>query len=286
MSDKNDDGGESGLELSREQQGQVEERAPPSAVVVHEVIRREGEDELERAPVALAWSGLAAGLSMGFSMVSEGLLRAHLPDAPWRPLVSKFGYCVGFLIVVMGRQQLFTENTLTPILPLLTNRDGKTLLRVLRLWAIVLATNILGAGIFAWVAGHTDVFPQEIRHAFREIGKESLRGGFGSHLLRGIFAGWMIALMVWLLPAAEQARLHIIVIVTYIVGLAGFSHIIAGSVDTLYLTLLGQVAVSAYWTQFMLPTLLGNILGGTLLVAALNYGQAAPAKDGSQKNDE
>src|SRR5690349_9073033 len=106
---------------------EAEERSSPSGKIVYKAILKEAEDELERPSSALFWSGLAAGLSMGFSLVGEGLLRAHLPDKPWRPLVAKLGYSVGFLIVILGRQQLFTENTLTPILPLLQRRDARTL---------------------------------------------------------------------------------------------------------------------------------------------------------------
>src|SRR5579863_122394 len=86
---------------------QVQERVAIGAHVVHETIRREGEEELCRPASALAWSGLAAGLSMGFSLVAEGLLAAGLPRASWTPLVAKLGYSVGFLIVVLGRQQLY-----------------------------------------------------------------------------------------------------------------------------------------------------------------------------------
>src|SRR5579884_3436773 len=92
----------------------------PAGSVVYKAVCKEGADELERPSSALFWSGLAAGLSMGFSLVTEGLLSAYLPDSHWRPLVAKFGYSLGFLIVILGRQQLFTENTLTVILPLLS----------------------------------------------------------------------------------------------------------------------------------------------------------------------
>src|SRR5205809_7766944 len=111
---------------SEQQQDQHEqeaqERSSPSGKVVYKAIFKEGEDELERPSSALFWSGLAAGLSMGFSFITEGLLHAHLPQAQWTPMITKFGYPMGFLIVVLGRQQLFTENTLTPILPLLKKK--------------------------------------------------------------------------------------------------------------------------------------------------------------------
>lgn len=90
----------------------VQERVAIGARVVYEVVRLEGEDELERPGVALAWSGLAAGLSMGFSLLAEAALMSHLPNAAWRPLIARAGYSVGFLVVILGRQQLFTENTL------------------------------------------------------------------------------------------------------------------------------------------------------------------------------
>jgi formate/nitrite transporter FocA (FNT family) len=252
---------------------EIEDRGAPRPVVVYEVVRREGEEELRRTPSALAWSGLAAGLSMGFSLVAQGLLRARLPDAPWRPLVATFGYSVGFLIVILGRQQLFTENTLTPILPLLNRPSRGTFWRVARLWTIVLATNLLGALAFAWAVGHTAVFRPPVREAFATISHEAFEGSFGTILLRGIFAGWLIALMVWVLPSAETARPVIIIILTYIVGLGGFTHIVAGSVEAFYLLTTGEASWARGLGGWLLPTLVGNILGGVALVAALNHAQ-------------
>lgn len=260
-------------DLTKKEQEQVEDRGTPRAAVIHETIREEGEFELERTFSALAWSALAAGLSMGFSLVVEGLLRSHLPDTAWRPLVSKLGYCAGFLIVVLGRQQLFTENTLTVILPLLLRRDVKTLLSVLRLWAIVFLANLVGAFIFAYVISHTNIFMPEVKQAFQEIGREAMEGDWTTILLRGIFAGWLIALMVWLLPAAETARIWVIIIMTYFVALGGYAHIIAGSIEVFYAMFVGISDWSSYVTDWMLPTLLGNIVGGVSLVAILGHAQ-------------
>src|SRR5438309_7454841 len=107
---------------------------------------------------------------MGFSLIAEGLLRAALPDTPWRPLITKFGYSAGFLLVILGRQQLFTENTLTPILPLLHRNSSAMFWNVVRLWSVVFAANLVGALAIAWVMGNTEVFRPEVRHAFSEIG--------------------------------------------------------------------------------------------------------------------
>jgi formate/nitrite transporter FocA (FNT family) len=262
-------------ELNRRERQEVSKRARISTLVLHETVREEGERELNRPSSALALSGLAAGLSMGFSLVFQGLLHAYLPAAPWTPLVDNLGYSVGFVIVVLGRQQLFTENTLTAMLPMFTHPDWHTFFKVAKLWAVILVANLVGALLFATIVAHTAVFPSDIQRSFTKVAQHSLRGGFGLTILRGIFAGWLIALMVWLLPATEGTKLHIIILLTYIVALGGFAHIIAGSVDVLYLVNTGAVSWGGYLLGFMLPTLIGNIIGGVSLVAALNFGQVA-----------
>lgn len=261
--------------LSRAERKEVARRTNISAIVLHESVREAGERELRRSPAGLAWSGLAAGLSMGFSLLGPGLLHAYLPNAPWRALIDNLGYSLGFVIVVLGRQQLFTENTLTVILPFLAHPNRSTFVRIARLWGIVLVANLLGALIFATIVAHTALFPAPILQSFADIAQHSIRGGFGLTILRGIFAGWLIALMVWLLPAMQSSRLHIIILLTYIVSLGGFAHIIAGSVDVLFLVNIGSVSWTGYLFSFMLPTLIGNIIGGGSLVAALNYAQVA-----------
>jgi formate/nitrite transporter FocA (FNT family) len=265
--------------MSRVERREVVRRTAISAVVVYEAVREEGERELRRTARTLMWSALAAGLSMGFSMVSQGLLAAGMPNTAWRPLVDCLGYSVGFLIVVLGRQQLFTENTLTAILPLLAHPNRATFFSVLRLWAIVLAANLLGAFIFATIVGHTELFPPHVQREFVTLGENALRGGFGLMVLRGIFAGWLIALMVWLLPGAEMGRLWIIIILTYVVALGNFAHIIAGSVEVLYLVSVGAATWATFLGGFMVPTLVGNIIGGVSLVAALNFAQVAAEND-------
>lgn len=255
---------------------EVQKRTSPRAVVIYEAIRREGEDELRRPSSALFWSGLAAGLSMGFSLVTEGLLRSYLPDVPWRPLLAKFGYSIGFLIVILGRQQLFTENTLTPILPFLNRPSVSIFFQVVRLWIVVLVANLAGALIFAAVIGHSSIFDENVRAVFSELGRESFhRGQFLSTLLKAVFAGWLIALMVWLLPMAETARIWVIIILTYIIGIGRLTHVIAGSVEAFYAVVTGNALWGEFLVVFFIPTLFGNIIGGIALVTAINHGQVA-----------
>src|SRR3546814_2944347 len=112
---------------------------------------------------------------MGFSMLVPALLQAHLPVAPaWR-LVVAAGYTVGFLIVILARQQLFTENTTTAVLPLMTKPGLRQLLRLLRLWGIVLLGNIVGGAVFAFAVVHMPIVDAATAAALREVATEMLR---------------------------------------------------------------------------------------------------------------
>ncbi|MBV8709107.1 MAG: formate/nitrite transporter family protein [Acidobacteriaceae bacterium] len=260
-------------ELTEQQRQEAEERTSVSAVVVHETVRYDGEEELKRSASALAWSGLAAGMSMGFSFVSQALLQSRLPDTSWRPLIVRTGYSLGFLIVIIGRQQLFTENTLTAIIPLLARRNFETFVKVLKLWAVVLTTNLAGAHIFAWVVGNTPMFKSEVQAAMLSIAQEAANVTFGEAILRGIFAGWLIAMMVWMLAALDSGRIAIIIILTYTVAIASLTHIIAGAVEVLFLVMVGVKSWGAVAWGYLLPTLIGNIIGGVSLTAAVNHAQ-------------
>src|SRR5205809_1777225 len=262
-------------------QEQAEERTAPKGAVVYAAIRSEGEDELDRSTPALAWSGLAAGLSMGFSFVGQALLQTHLPDSDWRPLLVNLGYPLGFLIVILGRQQLFTENTLTVILPLLLRRDKDTFRNVARLWTTVILANLVGAFLFAFVLARTNAFDDGVNTAFLRLAEGSFSTGFATTLLRGVFAGWLIAMMVWLLPFAESARVWVIIIVTYFVGLGGFSHVIAGSVDVMYLAFGKHISWVDCFGGYVIPAFIGNVIGGVSLVAAINHAQVVTDGQGT-----
>lgn len=261
--------------LDRAEQSQAARHSGLRALVIHEIVRDEGEDELVRSNGALALSGFAAGLSMGFSFLTEALIRAGLPAAPWRHMIASFGYSIGFLIVVLGRQQLFTESTLTAVLPLLTRRDGRTLRAVLRLWAIVLGANLAGTWVFAALLLPEGVFPHAVQPAFAALGLAAISSGFGATLLKAMFAGWLIALMVWILPSARSARLMTVLIITWVVALADLSHVVAGSAEAAHAVLTGQVGIAGYLDRFLVPTLIGNVIGGVALVALLNHGTVA-----------
>jgi formate-nitrite transporter family protein len=268
--------------LAEHEQKKAEEEESLNANVTYEVIRREGVQELERSSSALAWSGLAAGLSMGFSFLATGVLHSHLPDAAWRPLVTSAGYTVGFLIVILASQQLFTENTLKAIVPLLAHPGVKMLGNVARLWAVVLLANLVGGLLFAWVLNGTELVSPEVRRSLLETGRKAVEHGFWTSVVKAIFAGWLVALMVWMLPAAQTAHVAVIVVMSYLIALAEFLHIIAGASEVFYLAFSGELAWGATVTRFLAPVLLGNVIGGVTLVSALNHAQVVSGEAGGE----
>lgn len=254
---------------------QARRHAPLRALVIHEIIRAEGEAELAREVPAMIWSALAAGLSMGFSFALQAMLAAAFDQTTGREAIAAFGYTVGFLIVVLGRQQLFTESTLTAVLPVLTRRDGRTLAAMLRLWGVVLAANLAGTWIFAAALAFGRPLPPEAGASLAKLAAEAMAQPFGPTLLRSVFAGWLIALMVWLLPSSRSARMFVIIALAWVVAFAQFSHIVAGSTEAAYGVLTGAAGVGGYLGRFFLPTLIGNTIGGVSLVALLNHAPVA-----------
>jgi formate/nitrite transporter FocA (FNT family) len=269
------DAGEQSPHLDQKEQRQAAAGAPMGAIVIHEIVRDQGEEELERSFSGLAWSGVAAGLSIGFSFLVQATLQGRMPDTPWRPLVAGFGYSVGFLIVILGRQQLFTETTLTAVIPALTRRNWTTTMMTLRVWAIVLAANLAATWVFAGIVTYSGMFQQPTVQAMAELSAHTMDGAFWHTLLGGGAAGWLIGLMVWLLPGAGPSRPLIIILLTYVVAICQFPHIIAGSVEAAYGVLTGAATAGDYAFRFLLPTLLGNVAGGTILAALLNHAPLA-----------
>jgi len=232
-----------------------------------------GDEEMARPAVSLWWSGVAAGLSISFSPLAQAILQSRLPDAPWRHLVSSLGYAVGFIMVVMARQQLFTENTITVVLPVLAELRAKNVLRLCQLWAIVLVANIAGTLAAAVFCTYTPVLPPELRDAMLAVSGHLLDHSWLEMAFRGVAAGFLIAAMVWLIPSADGAQFHVITLMTYLIAAAGFMHIIAGSVEAFLLVLHGDLGWWAMVTDFFVPVLVGNVVGGTALFALIAYAQ-------------
>lgn len=252
-----------------------------SASEIHENVRKTGEEELERPAPALAWSALAAGLTIGFSLLAGAYL-ASLVEPPLRPAMAAVGYPLGFIFVVLARSQLFTENTLFPVIPLLHRKDGGTLRRVGVLWAVVLAGNLVGALIFALVASRTTMLDVGLRADALEVARHATEGTFGFTLWRAVFGGWLVALMAWLVSATRYsgAQIALVWLATAPISAFGFRHSIAGAVEAFYRAFSGDAAWSAMLGDFLLPAVIGNVIGGVTIVALLNHAQVVASKEG------
>jgi formate/nitrite transporter FocA (FNT family) len=265
--------GRSNPRITQKEADDVEEMSSPRTPVIYEIVRRLGDEEMDRPVTSLWWSGAAAGLSISFSLLAQGILQAHLPAAPWKLLVVSLGYSVGFLMVVLSRQQLFTESTVTAVLPVMTHFSRTNLWRLARLWSVVLLANLAGTLVAALLCTFTPVLTPELKAAMLEIAGQITDHSRMEMLFRAIASGFLIATMVWLLPGAEAAQFHVIVVITYLISAAGFMHIVAGSVEAFFLVLNGYLGFLPMVTDFFVPVLVGNIIGGTALFALIAYAQ-------------
>jgi len=259
--------------LSAQEEHEVEKSQPPRAAVLHEIIRTQGDQELERSIAALWWSALAAGLTMGLSLMGMGLLNSRLPDGEGFKVIASFGYCAGFLAVILARQQLFTENTLTAVLPVMTKPTLANFGRLLRLWTVVLIGNLCGTLLVAYVMLELPIFDSKTDVAFLDIGRKVMENHASQMFAKGIVSGWMIATMVWMIPSMESAKMWIIILITYLMALGDFTHIVVGSLEVSYLVFAGELPWKDFWLVFAGPTLAGNIIGGSFIFALISHAQ-------------
>lgn len=241
--------------------------------LIYEVIRREGEEEMARPNRSLIWSGVAAGVMISLSVLGEAIFRTYLPDTPGRFLIENIGYSLGFLAVIMGRMQLFTENTITTVLPVMVERTWGIFGSMLRLWAIVMAANVVGAFIVASVFVFTPAIAPEVLASIVDLSHHATGMGAEAAFWRAIPAGVIVALIVWMLPQAEAAKFFIILTFTWLIAAGDFTHIVAGSVEMAVLVWMGDISSGTAIGGFFVPVLIGNIIGGTAIFALMAFGQ-------------
>lgn len=255
----------------------TEQRTPEtrlSARAVYQTVRYDGEQEMARPLGSLWWSGVAAGIALASSVVAKGLLHMELPATPWRTPIADIGYCVGFVLVVLGRMQLFTENTITVVLPLMAKPSWRGLYCTSRLWTVVFFANMVGTFIAAGFVNVAGIDAPDQLHAFNEVAAQGVMGSdWAGNMLRAIPAGFFVAALVWMLPNARGFEIWVIMLPTYIIALGGFAHVVVGSMEVWLLILAHELSVVDGLWGFIAPALVGNVLGGTVLFSLLAYGQ-------------
>ncbi|AXS82913.1 formate/nitrite transporter family protein [Marinobacter sp. Arc7-DN-1] len=260
--------------LTPKERETVAEHSNLSSLTVYSIILREGEKELERPKSSLWWSGVAAGLGISTSVLVEGIIRSNLgSDHPYLTLIESLGYSFGFVLVILCRLQLFTENTITVVLPVLAQPTRNRFYCTARLWGIVLVANLCGTFITAAIGVHGGILPVDTLAAMVEMSRHLATLTPAETLLRGIPSGFFIAAIVWMLPSAKRSEVLVIVMFTWLIAAGDFTHVIAGSNEIFTLVLSGEMSVFNALIYHISPVLIGNIIGGTGLFAMLAYAQ-------------
>jgi formate-nitrite transporter family protein len=255
----------------------------PSAQDIYEQVANNARQELGRSSVSLAISGLAGGIFMGLSALGNAIAIALLTPAGAAPtntvlFVAKMFYPLGFIVVILGRSQLFTENTLYPVALVLAEK--KHFWKTLRLWATVLPANVLGALAFAAIASLTNALRPDVVQSLSQLGLDAIHNPPSTIFWSAVMGGWIIATVAWLVSGSHSITGSVMIIwmLTFVVGLGNFAHSIATSGEILAAVLTGKALWINYGTWLLLAVA-GNICGGVGMVTLLEYGQVIYGKD-------
>jgi hypothetical protein len=224
-----------------------EDRLPSRAMAIHEHIRQDGEKDGARCHGPLLVSHRRRALNgricspKGYFMFSWKVCRAVF--------TGESRLYLRLCIVIMARQQLFTENTVTAVLPVMQNPTLGNFGLLMRLWSVVLLGNIIGTGIAAWAFEYMPIFDEPTRDAFVKIGMDVMKNTPIEMFSNAIISGWIIATMVWMFPSAGSAKIVVIILMTWLIALADTTHIVVGTVEILYLVFNGTL----HWSDFFWP---------------------------------
>jgi formate-nitrite transporter family protein len=257
----------------------------PSAVDIYKQVAMNAEQELMRSNTALGISGFGGGAFMGLSALGTAIAVSLLGNSAGAQMVSRMLYPIGFIAVIIGRSQLFTENTLYPVALVLAEK--RELWNTLRLWSVVLPANVAGAFAFALLASWTSALNPAYIDALSQLGSGAIAHTASSVFWSGVIGGWIIALAAWLVSGSHSitGSVAVIWLLTYVVGLGNFAHCIATSCEIFVTVLTGHAPWIAY-PKWFFPAVLGNICGGVGLVTILEYGQVIYGSDSDNALDE
>lgn len=265
------------------EESEAEPQKPYGEILEEEI--RQGLTELERPAAGLIMSGLSAGLDIGFSVLLMAVMLT-LTEGQILPVAEHIleanMYAVGFILVVLGRSELFTEHTTLAMFPVLDGRAS--LLSLGRLWGMVYVANLVGAAAFAALI--TLVGPglgATSPEAYGDIAGGMLGHAWWVVVLSGLLAGWLMGLMSWLTAASRDtiSQVFFVWLIATAIGLAGLHHCIVGSVEVLAGMFAGQGVTLSDYGDFLLWTTLGNVLGGVIFVAIVKYSHATQGESGA-----
>ena len=260
---------------------QPEEGTRLTAAQIHQNVLLPAEQEIRRPAAALLLSSFAAGLVIGFSSLAAAFA-AQVASDQYEQAAAAAAYPLGFIFVIMARSELFTENTLVPVIPLLERRNLETLRLLARIWVLLLVGNLIGTVLFAATLGWTQLLQPDVAAELLEIARQATEGGFVKTMYAAVFAGWLMALLAWLLASTTSTLSQMVFtwLCTAPISALHFRHSIVGSTEAFYRAVLGDASWGAMLWGFVTPAVIGNTVGGVLLVALLNYGQVLADREG------
>lgn len=232
-----------------------------------------GLEQLDRPFLSLGLSAVAAGLILGFTAMSVAIVTVAAMELDWPMagrMVIALVYPLGFVVCLMSGTELYTEHTATAVYPVLDRKAP--LSDLLRLWLVVAGGNLLGAAASAWLLTLADPVVGA-RAGYLEIGRHLVAFPPLPLLVSAVLAGWLMALGAWLIVATPPtvSQIVMIYIVTFLIGLGGLHHSIAGAVEMFTALMLSDELSVVAGVQFIAVALVGNLIGGSLFVAVLNY---------------
>jgi formate/nitrite transporter FocA (FNT family) len=271
-------------DLSEEQ---AEEALKPLGEEAPEVVDRGariGAKRLARPLIGDAMTSFIGGMSVSFGAVALGWAAACVGGSIDHPspasLVGSLAFPVGFLILLIGKSELFTENFFLPVTAVLERRGS--LFQLLSLWCVSLAFNLVGCAVFAMIVSYPGVLDHDAAREIMLLAQHKMTYPFLTAFVKAIFAGWLMTLLTWLLVAARGLgpRVFIIWAIATLIVLGKFNHVVISASEIFMAMLLGApIGIGAWFTKNFLPALAGNLLGGTVFVTLLFYVQAQYTTD-------
>jgi len=270
------------------------ERSRSGAPAVGEVVRdRFGTDEVFQRIIAAADEEIDTGtrelffssLAAGFAITLTFLIYSSMTAKTDNPVLAAMLYPIGFIYIILGGYQLYTENTLPPVALVLERLAS--LPALLRTWVVVAIGNFAGGLFGALILAYTGVFSPEAAAVAVDISRKGVETGFWDLFFKAGFAGLIVAGVVWLDFAARDtvSRFFLVYIAFLLIPLADLFHVVVSFTELMYLVFLGEAALLPGLVGFVLPVLLGNTIGGVVLVTLVNYFQTTERRVESTRED-
>lgn len=238
-----------------------------------------GEKRLVRPAMGHAITSFAGGMSVSFGAIAMAAAAAAVGGTLGTPsigqMVGALFFPIGFVILLIGKTELFTENFLIPVVAVIKHRG--THRQLARLWAIALAFNLLGALLFAFLVSRPGVLDANVAEQLVALAQKKVSEELSTAFVKAIFAGWLMTTLTWLLIAARGmvAQLMIIWCIATMIVLAGFNHVVISASETFMGMMLGgEITVGDWFGHNFLPALGGNLVGGVVFVTLLHYWQS------------